>query len=81
MNSASSKAYVSKKALFSLQQAKEKLQQKKKKKETMMKVAEKSDEDDSMSDEEYHQRQLSCECVSSDELDGGLNLSEEEDVE
>ena len=39
----------------------------------------KSDSDSSMSDEEYERKNRSCQSVSSDELDGDLNLSDDED--
>jgi hypothetical protein len=40
----------------------------------------KENESDSLSDEEYERRNRSCKEVSSDELEGDLNLSEDEEV-
>ena len=62
------------------EESKEKEEEVKVAEEKLEKIAEVKDDNSSdLSEEEYEMRNRSCQEVYSDELDGGLNLSEEED--
>mmetsp|Transcript_9966 Transcript_9966/g.15043 ORF Transcript_9966/g.15043 Transcript_9966/m.15043 type:complete len:153 (-) Transcript_9966:2048-2506(-) len=87
MDSASSNAYISKKALVAISKKRQERQQNKSKPTPSKPFKEDEEqkremprvEEESASDEEYERQNRSCESVSSDELDGDLNLSDDED--
>ena len=56
MKAASKQTYISKKALYAISQAKEKLKEKEKQKQMVATLNDSSD----LSDEEYQKRNLSC---------------------
>jgi len=82
MNSATKKTYISPQVMAAYKQEKDKAQNKLQsiKEEEEKKENAASSEEEELDDFQYQMRNRSCCEVDSDELDGGLNLSECEDM-